>query len=441
LVPLIARPVVLSPLAGALVNRWTAGGALLVFVLYTRLFDIPLGRLPLEPISSRGVSASELCIACLVLVVLARRLIAGQARSLSANAWPWILISVYVSVTYTATFWAPDQARAAAQASYLIRDVVLVFILVELCDSARAQRVALWSLLAAGTLLAVLSIFQAATHSYDNNYLGLAHAEIRQIVGRDNDYRAGGPIGDANFYGLILTALLPVAVLRARDESRPMARGAALGCALALLGAIVLTYSRGALVALAGGVVLWILLARVRRAVLIVLLLVLTVGAFLIPRNYWERVAGSTLGDHTILSRVRSQEIALAVFIDHPLVGHGTDSYPDVYGDYAARLNLPGAASHIHNTYLAVAADNGLAGLVPFAGALVLVLRRAWRRRTSALRESDKQAEGRVLACFLALTTYLIGIVFLPLAYPRYLWMLAGLTMAAGVPDEESARR
>jgi O-antigen ligase len=83
-----------------------------------------------------------------------------------------------------------------------------------------------------------------------------------------------------------------------------------------------------------------------------------------------------------------------------------------------------------------VAAETGLAGLVPFVGAMLLILYNAWRRRGIALRLGDKEGEGLATACVLALLTYLIGIAFLPLAYPRYLWILAGLTMAVALPRE-----
>jgi glycosyltransferase involved in cell wall biosynthesis/O-antigen ligase len=295
----------------------------------------------------------------------------------------------------------------------------------------------LWALLAAGTFLAGLSLFQAATHTYDNSYLGLAQAEIRQIVGLDHNYRAGGPVGDANFYALLLTALLPTVVWGAFRKVHPVARSAAVICGGVLVAAFVLTYSRGALVAVAVALLLWLAVAHLRRLVLLGILLLIATLIVVAPRNYLERVSTSTLANDTIQTRIRSQQVALNVFMDHPLFGTGTESYTYIYQDYATRLGLGRTANHIHNTYLAIAAESGLAGLIPFVGALVLILYRAWRRRAVAILERDTQTERLVLTCVLALSTYLIGMLFLPVAYPRYLWLLAGLTMAVGVAPHD----
>jgi O-antigen ligase len=144
--------------------------------------------------------------------------------------------------------------------------------------------------------------------------------------------------------------------------------------------------------------------------------------------------AGRTQSDASLQNRAGAAEVALAIFADHPLAGVGGDNYPVVYFPYALRLNTPGAASRSHDLYLQVAAETGLLGLITFGSVIVLALRACWRRRSAAIRAKDRMTEGLVISCLLALAAYLIGSVFLPAAYPRYLWILIGLVMAATLP-------
>jgi hypothetical protein len=60
-------------------------------------------------------------------------------------------------------------------------------------------------------------------------------------------------------------------------------------------------------------------------------------------------------------------------------------------------------------------------------GALLLAL---WRRRTAARDAGDRLMEGLAASVFLALSTYLVGVFFLPIAYPRYLWVIVGVGLA-----------
>jgi O-antigen ligase len=290
--------------------------------------------------------------------------------------------------------------------------------------------------------MAGLTVLQAATHTYGSSYLGFAQAPVRQIVGTDQSFRSAGPIGDPNFYALVLAALVPVALMRLRDESRPALRVAAGAAALLLGAAIVLTFSRGGLVALLAALLLFVCLARVRPAVLVACALVALPLLLLVPSSYRQRVETLRQGDNSISRRVASQDVAVQMFVAHPLGGVGANNYAVSYLPYALRANEPAAAEEPHNLYLAIAAETGLLGLAAFTVAVALVVARAVRVRAAALRAGDRAAEGIATACLLALATYLVGVAFLPIAYPRYLWTFVGLALAlpAAAPATRARR-
>jgi O-antigen ligase len=187
--------------------------------------------------------------------------------------------------------------------------------------------------------------------------------------------------------------------------------------------------------------VLFAVFAGVRPAHLALAALVALPLVFLVPTTYRDRIATLRQGDNSISRRVASQDVAVEMFVDHPFGGIGANNYSVAYLRYGLRINEPGAAEAPHNLYLAIAAETGLLGLAAFLATLALVLRAAWRRRQAALHRGDRFAEGLATSSILALLTYLVGVAFLPIAYPRYLWMFVGLALALPAPSLVRTRR
>src|SRR5437763_1986259 len=139
--------------------------------------------------------------------------------------------------------------------------------------------------------------------------------------------RSAGPIGDPNFYGLMLAAVVPLALMRFVDERRRILRAAALVAALLLVAGVGLTYSRGALIALVLSTAALVIVLRIPvRKVLAGGAVLLTLAA-VSPSHYLQRVANIGQVDHSFAGHVGSQSVAAAMFADHPLIGVGADNY------------------------------------------------------------------------------------------------------------------
>jgi putative inorganic carbon (HCO3(-)) transporter len=419
-----------------------AGGLLLLFVSYTRLSDVGIAQHGLP-------SITQPLVLVLATATLVRRTHSGGSWGLHAHRGLWAALGLYAAVLWASAIWAPNPASSVAAATELVKDLLIVYVMVETFDTPQRLRLAIWVIIIAGALLAGLSVLQAATHTYGNTYGGLAQAPVREITIKSNSERSAGPIGDPNFYGLILVALVPLALVRARDEHGAFLRAVAVVSALLLTAGLVLTYSRGDAVVLAVVAMLYVPLARVRRSYVIATLVALAPLASLAPQSFWDRIGSlgtaaptSARADAALQDRAGSLAVAVAMFDDHPLTGVGAENFPDTYVPYALRLNVPSAASHAHDLYLQIASETGLPGLVTFGAAMFLALRAPWRRRSAALTAGDRVVDGLATSCLLALAAYLIGCIFLPSAYPRYLWVLVGLSMAAALVDRgEDERR
>jgi O-antigen ligase len=431
---LIVVPAVVALVVLTLVGRFDIAAALLLALLFARISDVGVAFHGWPSI------AQPLTVLIAVAILLSR--VRARSHAVLRCVSFWSAAAMYLAVVLGSAIWAHDSHAALHQATDLAKNLLIVYVLVEAFATRRSQRIAVWTLVVTAACLAALSVAQAVTSSYSNQLLGLAQAHIQQITGSQNGYRSAGPVGDANFYGLALASAVPLAVLRIRDEARAAVRLAALACLFVILAAIVYTYSRGALVALAVGAVLLVAMLRVPIAVVVIAGGLFVVSALVVlPSDYRDRAINIATSDHSLQGHAGSQEVALALFTDHPLLGVGADNYRSVYLPVALRVHLVDAASTVHNVYLAILSETGFVGLSAFLGALVVVLRRSARMRKQATRDRDRVTEGLAISTFVALVVYLAGSLFLPLAYPRYLWVLVGLALAVALPAREPVGR
>lgn len=405
---------------------------LLAFVLYTRISDVG--------ITYHGwPSVAQPFVILMAAVALVRRAPDGITRSLWRQIVPWGALLAYCAVVLASAIWARDSSLALADASELAKDLLIAYIMVELFDRPWSLRLAVWAFILAGTLLAGLSVVQGLTHHYSDTFWGLAQAPVRQVTLSQNSNRAAGPIGDPNFYGLVLVALTPLVLFRVRDETARRGRLLALACLAILLGGIILTYSRGDLLTLLVIALLCVPLLGVRWSTIGKFLLLLApVAALAVPASYWARLAilipgmsSPTVQDPAVVGRLGSAIVGITIFLDHPIFGVGGGNYQSVYFPYALHLNVPDAAAVPHDLYLQVAAETGVVGLVTFCAAMALVLWSGWRAVRVARDARSPRVAGLYASTMMALAAFLIGSLLLPHAYPRYLWMLVGLVLAA----------
>jgi putative inorganic carbon (hco3(-)) transporter len=216
--------------------------------------------------------------------------------------------------------------------------------------------------------------------------------------------RAIGPFIYSNpndLAALTILMLGPALALWASAAQGSVVRWAALAGAAPLIVIIILTQSRGAFIALVV-MALPSAIALVRRRPRTVALLAAVVGLalYLAPTAFWKRMEGlrnatsvETIGemDPEGSARQRFAVLQNAVHIvqDHPILGIGLGAY----GLANAQYNPSLGTLDTHNTYLNIAAETGLPGLVLFLMLVASVLRRAHEARRRAQRVLPAQAE------------------------------------------------
>ena len=180
----LAGLVIVSPLLLLLAGRGAFAGAVLVFVLYTRISDLGLHGHHLSPVSPSGLSSvAQLVLLTMTLIVFVRQTLRGGART-GVDRRVWLASAVYLAIVLASSIWAADQHVASTEGLSLAKNLVIAYLIAELLFSRRGQRIAVWGLIGAGGFMAALTVFQAGTHTFHSSYFGLAQAPIRLCLGR-----------------------------------------------------------------------------------------------------------------------------------------------------------------------------------------------------------------------------------------------------------------
>jgi len=234
---------------------------------------------------------------------------------------------------------------------------------------------------------------------------------------------------------MVMTVVLALGLaLRTRTRRRSLAVGIAMGAFAALL----FTYTRGAWLGMAVSLVLLVGLGG-RRAAQAGVLVALTVVVLAAVVGSGERStlairARSILIPSLHQSRIYLLRSAVAIFLDHPIVGTGMNTFPLVYPHYRlpGDINPPDARPNAHNIVLNMAAEGGVLGLVVFTALLVEAFRLGWRWQAS-----DGPARGLRLSLLAALAGMLTHQLFdgtlLSVHLGAGMWMLMAVLVSA--PD------
>jgi O-antigen ligase len=236
-----------------------------------------------------------------------------------------------------------------------------------------------------------------------------------------------------NHFGGYIALLCPAAIVLAagslRERRLPMLLGWT-GCLLIMIAAVVGSLSRGALIALTGGmlVTLVAITLPVRRAagatsMLLLLCLALTAG-----RTADEVVAdriGSiakpldTVSAHLRLTTWRD---ALHIFRAYPIAGVGANGFKTVFPQFRKESTRK-MAHYVENEYVQLLADMGVVGALLFALLAVTVVR-AWRR---GVRDQHISRELSLSVLGATMVALIHALFDFPIRIPLYAFLLASL--------------
>jgi O-antigen ligase len=218
--------------------------------------------------------------------------------------------------------------------------------------------------------------------------------------------------------------------------------------------AVVLTQSRGGIVALAVAAVL--VVAGFKRNRLKVFVAATVVGAAVVafaPDSVWERmsnldtaVSGGDLraadDQNSAAQRYELWKVAIAVSKDYPVLGVGWSAYPNAnakIGRESQFSKLASGSRDAHNTYLTLLAETGVLGTMIWLAAIFSLVSFAQRARKAMRRVLPEYAEQLKFAV-IALLAYGLAGVFGSYAHWSYTYVHLGIVYAMADQGLREAR-
>ena len=396
------RAKALGPGGGAPSSFVVAGLALFTFVVVT---------------TRLGVAEAGIMVALLGLLMRPRQL------RFPAPFW-WAM--ALVAWAFITAPWALTPAIAQATAIDRLK-VFAVFLVV--INTLRTERYLRLYIL---FILACFALFPLRGTIANNlsGYTLFGRAIWNQAYANPND------LG-----GMSLLVLgLSIAVVANRLE-RGVLRWMAAACAAGLVGIILLTQSRGVFIGLIVGLgPSAFSMARRRPKVLLTLVLFGVVGAAFVPSAVWTRLSGigqlastSTIAqadpEGSASQRWEIQKTAFRVFQDHPVAGIGLGCYPLANKLYSPVLGL----RDTHDTYLNLAAELGLPGLLLWLALITSVFRHWWRARAAAMHAAVQGGGYPACAVWIerVIIGFLVSAVFGSYSGITMLYLLLGILWCA----------
>jgi O-antigen ligase len=377
---------------------------------------------------------SPMRILILVLSAYVASQYALRTRCTSAQTGPvmrgfLLPMSICLALVVASVFFSADRWYSTKRALHLVSLFVLACATYYLSgwQRWRAQSV-MNAWLAAGITVCVVGVLQAGL----GLFYGAPDSGTRPLLGF-NVTRVNSLFSDPNFFGFFLLSFVPLAVLR--SAKGPARGGKALLVALGLL-CVVLTASRGTMLALLGATTLAFafgarLASRFRAGLVIVLSIAFAWGYYVATSETFMAKLGDldNSGEGSMRSRAYIWQAGFRLIEDHPWLGVGpgnfvkvdkgryldgfTEDQQEIYSSIAG-----------HSNYVEIAAESGVAALLAYLAAFSYVLRSVLLRRRLGS-EPDRQAF-RWMA--LSLGGWLLANAFLSY-YPFFAFVMIGFAL------------
>jgi O-antigen ligase len=427
---LLAVPLVLLLLAALAVPELGLMG--FIAITYTQLSNVG--------ITYHGFPSLAQPLAGLLLVIILLRISLYGERPLGWKRAIPILV-IYILTWFVSMLHAGDFSVASQAFISFLKDALGALIVVFFIQKPLSFRAAIWSLIIAGMFMATISIFQALTGTYSNNYWGFGGWST-QVSGALGRFRLEGPYSNPNAYAQVLLVVAVLALDRFWHERHVLLRIAA-GWALVVCSlAVLFTYSRGGFLALLFALGVFLIQHRPGFVPLLFTAL-LAVGLLqFLPATYTQRISSLTqffslqsdqVSDPSFRGRLSENTVAWQMFLDHPWMGIGIGNYPINYQDYSRDIGLDPRRSNRTpaSLYLELLSEQGLIGTVVFLGLLLFVFLGLWsakRQFNLAGLKDDAYISGALFAGFAG---YMFSALFKNSAYSNSFWIIVGIAIAA----------
>ena len=316
-----------------------------------------------------------------------------------------IPLLIFLGVTLISTLWVSNYKRISWEYfSYFATAIGLFFIITNnITKESQIKRI-ITALILVNFIIGVYGILQ--------------FLNIVSLTPQAAPLRISSTYYNSNHYAGYLVMVLPVSIgLFLYTMSIWKTLG--LGILVIILGInLALSYSWGEVAFLFSLIVLlslslWALEKKrviIKTAIIgMVIVLISLGGMFLkgpqLPQDYLSQRFDAllNLSYGSIVGRISTYKYTLKIVFDHPLLGTGPGTFPDVFPRYRPVQGWHAFINYAHNDYLQIASEIGIIGLVSFFLIIITLLSQGF----SAISSS----KGWIKALYIGILSGLFGIL------------------------------
>jgi hypothetical protein len=363
-------------------------------------------------IYSSGVTISRLIGLAAIVALLATAVMRGVSTRVPRSALAWLAAFGFMIVTL---LWSGDQSKTVERLMSTGLPILMMMLVAIIPTDRTDIRIMLLSVVAGATAVSAYGV----THPPPPGTSG--SIQERMVL------KSGHTAIDPN--GLAFSLMAPLAVLLAVALSPGDARRRIIAAVLAamVIGAIMLTESRGGLLGLT---VMFVWFAvRSRQRLIASLTLVAALGVTILHGGAWQRLFSQGGANAEGAGRLPIWRVGIEAFRQHWLLGNGYGTFTDAFNQ--VYLLVPhafhtGWAREAHNMVISTFTELGI-----FGGALVMY---AWWSQFRALRDvPDTDQDGWLrLAMEAGVLSIFVTAMFLDILVLKPAWVLPILIAAIG---------
>jgi putative inorganic carbon (HCO3(-)) transporter len=376
-----------------------------------------------------NLSATTIALAALYLSWLVRILAKRDSQVRSSLQMNSSLL-LYFAAAVISIAVAQDTALALFEV-FLVAQACLVYFYVANSICTRRDVTFVVSMLLIGCLLeSVVIIAIKLFLTPETIWNGPIHiyADLAPLTGA---MRIGGTVGSPNTAGAYFSLLLAIAAGLLLTQIGFVHKWLAVAVLAFGSVALILTFSRGGWIALAAAIaVICFFTWRQRRSSLKVPIAILVILA-MIYLPFHSLISARMLGDDkgSAESRIPLNKLAFRMIADNPLLGVGANNFTVVMPRYLTSEFRSEFLYTVHNTYLLIWTEIGIAGLLAYLAFLLGTLRQGWQ----CWRLGDPWLSPLALALMAGIAGHMLhqGVdIFSDRPIQQLLWLVAGLLVA-----------
>ena len=377
-----------------------------MILYYILIVLAPMPNHPLFDLSFAGLSVVKwlgmTCCGYAIVRLVQRK---QMPAFLKASEFNWFLVLLALATVSYFTLSKPEGLTFSPMAMYF--NYLLLFV----------------------TTFALVNNFERLGYALLASVAGTAIASlyvIREFQASGN-MRPGYIAGDSNYFATCTVLVIPVAVYFAKMKGSQWRRWFCIISLLLMVVAFTLASSRGGLIGLIVALGYMVLRSgRSRKSALALTALVLPL-LFLAPSSPLARMLHPTYGDY-LGSQIRHDFwiVGLDMIRKHWAVGIGLGNFTAY--SYTMTQGVEGRHGMACNTFLELAAELGIPGLIAYCAILLGSFSAAGRLRVEGCKRKDAFLHYSGQAMQAGLLGFAAAAVFVSAEYQKPFWMMVALT-------------